>query len=52
MRCSCGFFSLPRQYAAALRVSFTAGMYFVVGRCGPRQRSDQIVSPVWACTLS
>ena len=29
MRCSCGFFSLPRQYAAALRVSEKAGIALV-----------------------
>ena len=26
MRCSCGFFSSPRQYAAAERISLNAGM--------------------------
>ena len=46
MRCSCGFFSLPRQYAAALRMSLKAGMRLVVGRCGPRQRSFQASSPL------
>ena len=52
MRCSCGFFSLPRQYAAALRVSENAGMRRVVGTCGPRHRSVQIRSPVLASRLS
>ena len=30
---------VPRQYAAELRVSLKAGMYLVVGTCGPRHRS-------------
>ena len=52
MRCSCGFFSLPRQYAAALRISLNAGMRRVVGRCGPRHRSVQTRSPDLASRLS
>ena len=52
MRWSCGFFSLPRQYAAAVRISLNAGMKRVVGTCGPRHRSLQTTSPVWACRLS
>ena len=52
MRCSCGFFSLPRQYAAALRISLNAGMCRVVGTCGPRHRSVQTRSPVRASRLS
>ena len=47
MRWSIGFFSLPRQYAAAFRMSLNAGMNRVVGRCGPRQRSFQHSSPVF-----
>ena len=39
MRWSCLFFSLPRQYAAAERISLNAGIRLVVGRCGPRHRS-------------
>lgn len=52
MRWSIGFFSLPRQYAAALRISLNAGMKRVVGRWGPRQRSFQHSSPVLASRLS
>ena len=46
MRWSCLFFSLPRQYAAAERISLNAGIRLVVGRCGPRQRSFQATSPL------
>lgn len=52
MRWSMGFFSLPRQYAAALRISLNAGMLRVVGRWGPRHRSFQHSSPVLASRLS
>ena len=46
MRCSCGFFSLPRQYAPATRVSAQPlPIMRVLGTCGPRQRSFQTVSP-------
>ena len=46
MRWSCLFFSSPRQYAAALRISLNAGIRLVVGRCGPRHRSFHASSPV------
>ncbi len=52
MRWSCLFFSLPRQYAEAFRISLNAGMFRVVGRWGPRQRSFQHSSPVLASRLS
>ena len=45
-------FSFPRQYAAAVRSSLKAGMWRVVGTCGPRQRSLHTTSPVCACRLS
>ena len=46
MRCSCGFFSLPRQYAPATRGSAQPlPIRRVLGRCGPRQRSFHTVSP-------
>ena len=52
MRCSWALRWSPRQYAAALRVILKAGMYPVVGMWGPRQRSPQTRSPVWAWMLS
>ena len=41
MRCRLALSWLPRQYAAELRVSLNAGMWRVVGMCGPRHRSLQ-----------
>ena len=38
-RCSCGFFSSPRQYAPATFVSLNAPISDVVATCGPRHRS-------------
>ena len=34
MRCNIGFFSDPRQYAAAVRINLNAGIYFVEVREG------------------
>ncbi len=52
MRCSCGFCSLPRQYAPPLRISLNAGICLVLGRCGPRHRSFHFRSPVAGSRLS
>ena len=40
MRWSCLFISLPRQYAAAVRISLNAGMRFVVG--DPDEVGEQV----------
>ena len=39
MRCSCGFFSSPSQYAPAIFRSLKALILPVDGMCGPRQKS-------------